>query len=240
MSATPADSIVCLLPGLLCDASVWASQRADLGRDFQVYIPDFLGLESLDAMAHRVLDETTGPIWVAGHSMGGRAALDVWRLGGDRVAGLALIDTGIHALRPGEAEPRLELVRRAYSEGMGVIADAWLPPMLHPDRLGDHALVDPLRAMILRATPAQFEGQQHALIRRPDATPFLPHIACPTAVICGRQDAWSPVAQHEAMAAAIPGAVLTVIEDCGHMSNVERPAELTAALRAWIESTLPM
>ena len=112
--------------------------------------------------------------------------------------------------------------------------------MLHPDRLADHALIDPLRAMICRATPAQFEGQQHALIQRPDATSFLPHIACPTAVICGRQDAWSPVAQHEAMAAAIPGAVLTVIEDCGHMSNVERPVELTAALRAWIASTLPM
>ena len=231
---------ICLLPGLLCDASVWQVQRADLGRDFEVFIPDFLGLDSLEAMARKVLDETTGPIWVAGHSMGGRAALDVWRLGKGRVAGLALIDTGIHALRPGEAEPRLELVRRAFAEGMGVVADAWLPPMLHPDRLEDHALVDPLRAMICRATPAQFEGQQHALIQRPDATSFLPHIACPTAVICGRQDAWSPVAQHEAMAAAIPGAVLTVIEDCGHMSNVERPAELTAALRAWIASTLPM
>ena len=122
MTEMSAPATICLLPGLLCDASVWQFQRADLGRDHEVFIPDFLGLDSLEAMARKVLDETTGPIWVAGHSMGGRAALDVLRLGKGRVAGLALIDTGIHALRPGEAEPRLELVRRAYAE-----AWAWSP-----------------------------------------------------------------------------------------------------------------
>ncbi len=232
------DATVCLLPGLLCDASVWESQRAVLARDWRVFIPDFLGLDSMDAMARRVLDGTSGPIWVAGHSMGGRVALDVWRLGRERVAGLALLDTGVHAVSPAEAGPRLDLVRRGYAEGMEAVADAWLPPMLYPDRIEDAALVEPLRAMIRRATPAQFEGQQRALLGRPDATGYLPRIACPTAVICGRQDAWSTLAQHEAMAEAISGATLTPIERCGHMSTVERPAEVTAALEAWLERSV--
>ena len=232
----PEPPTLCLLPGLLCDASVWEAQRAVLGRDRPVFTPDLLGLKSFETMARRVLEATTGPIWVAGHSMGGRVALEVWRLGGARVQGLALIDTGAHGLQEGEAGPRLELVRRAWAEGMEVVADAWLPPMLHPSRLDDRPLVESLRAMICRATPEQFEGQQRALIERPDATGYLPRIACPTAVICGREDSWSTLERHRAMAAAIPGATLTVIEVCGHMSTVERPAEIAAALEVWLEA----
>ena len=90
-------------------------------------------------------------------------------------------------------------------------------------------------ALIRRATPGQFEKQQRALLSRPDASGYLSRIRCPTAVIVGRQDLWSPVEQHEEIAAAIPGSVLTVIEDCGHMAPVERPDETTAALKAWLE-----
>ena len=92
----------------------------------------------------------------------------------------------------------------------------------------------PMANMIRRATPEDFAKQQSALIGRPDATDYLPRIRCPTAVIVGRQDLWRPVAQHEEMARLIPGATLTVIEECGHMSPVERPDAVTAALRAWL------
>ncbi len=69
---------------------------------------------------------------------------------------------------------------------------------------------------------------------RPDSRPGLPEIACPTLVLCGRQDAQTPVECHQEIAAAIPGAKLTVIEDCGHLSPRERPEAVTAALRAWL------
>lgn len=223
-----------LLPGLLCDDAVWDAQRRALVGEADIFVPRFLDLDSLPAMAERVLAETSGPIWVAGHSMGGRVALEVWRRAPERVAGLALLDTGVHPAEPDEARGRLDLVERARAEGMDAVVQAWLPPMVHPSRHGEAAVMEPMAQMIRRATPDQFAMQQHALLTRPDASGYLAGIRCPTAVIVGRQDLWSPLAQHEAMAAAIPGATLTVIEDCGHMSPVERPDEVTAALRAWL------
>jgi len=225
---------ICFLPGLLCDESVWDAQGRALRDEANIHIPRFLGMDSLSAMAERVLAETIGPIWVAGHSMGGRVALEVWRLAPERVAGLALLDTGVDAAPPGEAQGRLDLVKHAREEGMDAVVRDWLPPMVLPARHGEAALMEPMAQMIRRATPEQFAMQQHALLNRPDATGYLANIRCPAAVIVGRQDLWSPVAQHEAMAAAIPGATLTVIEDCGHMSPMERPEAVTAALRAWL------
>ena len=121
---------------------------------------------------------------------------------------------------------------------MGAVARAWLPPMLHPDRRDDGALLAPLVAMVERSTPASFREQQEALLSRPDATPVLATITCPTLVLVGREDPWSPLVQHEALAAAVAGAMLAVIEHCGHMSTMERPAEVTAALQAWLAASV--
>ncbi len=225
---------LCLLPGLLCDAAVWTSQRAALAAEAETYIPDFMGFDSFEAMARKVLDETRGPLAAAGHSMGGRVAFEIWRLAPERLARLALLSTGFHGPHPGEGPRRMALVKVAYEQGMDAVADLWLPPMVHPDRLDDAGLMQPLRAMVRRFTPEAFEGQQRAGLNRPDATSYLPRIACPTLVLCGRQDGWSPVPQHEVMARTIPGASLRLIEDCGHMATVERPAEVTDALQAWL------
>ncbi len=226
--------LLCLLPGLLCDEAVWDAQRRALSGEADIRVPQFLELDSLAVMAERVLAETTGPIWVAGHSMGGRVALEVWRLAPERIAGLALLDTGVNAVQPGEARGRLDLVERSRKEGMDAVVRDWLPAMVHPARHGEPAVMAPMAQMIRRATPDQYEKQQRALLNRPDATGYLPNIRCPTAVIVGRQDVLSSVALNEAMAAAIPGATLTIIEDCGHMAPVERPDEVTAALSAWL------
>ena len=225
---------LCLLPGLLCDATVWAPQCAALRDSPGIYIPDFMGLDSFEAMARKVLDETRGALSVAGHSMGGRVAFEIWRLAPERLVRLALLDTGFHGPHPGEAPRRMALVKIAYEDGMDAVADLWLPPMVHPARLNDQALMAPLRAMVRRATPQAFEGQQRAGLNRPDATSYLPRIACPTLVVCGRQDGWSPVSQHEVMARSIPGAALRLIEHCGHMATVERPDAVTDALQAWV------
>jgi pimeloyl-ACP methyl ester carboxylesterase len=230
----PQRPTICFLPGLLCDDCVWDAQSRAFRGEAEIYVPRFLGMDSLSAMAERVLAETSGPIWVAGHSMGGRVALEVWRLAPPRVAGLALLDTGVDAAQLGEARGRLELVERARAEGMDAVVRDWLPSMVHPSRHDEAAVMAPMAEMIRRATPDQYEKQQHGLLNRPDATGYLPNIRCPTAVIVGRQDILSSVALNEAMAAAVPGATLTVIEDCGHMAPVERPDEVTTALRAWL------
>ena len=90
----------------------------------------------------------------------------------------------------------------------------------------------PLEAMVERRTPDTFRNQVEALLNRPDAGPLLASIRCPTLVLCGREDGWSPLAQHEQIAAAIRGSVLAVIDKCGHMAPFERPAEVTRELCA--------
>lgn len=220
---------VFLLPGLLCDETIWADQRPTLS---DVVIPDFRYVNSIEAMAQLVLDAAPERFSVAGHSMGGRVALEVVRLAPDRVVRLALLDTGVHPRAANEESKRGELVDLARSQGMGALAARWLPPMLHPDH---SALLEPLTEMVKRSTPETFANQQRALLDRPDARAALPGIRCPTLVLCGRQDAWSPPSQHEEIAASIPQSKLVIVDDCGHMSPVEQPAAVTRALLSHLQ-----
>jgi pimeloyl-ACP methyl ester carboxylesterase len=225
---------IILLPGLLCDASTWAAQARALEPYADIAVADFSQLDSIEAMARSALALVEGPMVAIGHSMGARVALEMVRLAPERIARLALIDTGIHPRREGEEASRQVLVDLAFAEGMEALADRWLPPMVHAERVGDRALMEPLKAMVMRATPEQHQRQIRALLDRPDARAHLPRIACPTLVMVGRQDRWSPLAQHEEIAALIPSAELVVIEESGHMSLVEQPEQVSQALLRWL------
>ncbi|MEJ1156804.1 alpha/beta fold hydrolase [Prosthecomicrobium sp. N25] len=225
---------IILIPGLLCDASVWAHQIAALRPHDDVVVADCTTQDSIVAMARDALALRPGPIAVVGHSMGARVAFEMVRAAPERIVRLAVLDTGAHPARDGEAAGRQAMLDLADRDGMAALADKWLPPMVHEARVADEALMAPLRAMVMRADPALHHRQIKALLERPDARPLLPTITCPTLVAVGRQDRWSPLAQHEEMAAAIPGAELVVIEDSGHMSPVERPEQVTAALLGFL------
>jgi len=237
MPAASSDQpLICLLPGLLCDRTVWEPQLPALAKLGEVFVADLWGPSSFADMARKVLAETgQRRLAVAGHSMGARVALEMWRLAPERIDRLALLSTGFHGPRPEEQGKRMGLVEVGYEKGMKAVAEKWLPPMLHPDRENDAALMAALTAMVCRATPEIFEAQQTAGLQRPDAGDYLPRIACPTLVLVGRQDGWSPLSQHEEMARRIPDATLSVIEDCGHMATVERPDAVTAALVEWMQ-----
>jgi len=235
MERTDKPSLV-MIPGLLCDDTVFAHAHAALGGAWDVAIPMLDRLDTIPDMAQAVLDETPGDFALVGYSLGGRIALEIVRQAPGRVTRLALLDTGVHPSRPGELEGRLELVSLAFSRGMRAVAEAWLPRMVHPTRHNDAGLMDTLVAMVERSTPEGFRNQTMALIHRPDATPVLATIRCPTLVLCGRDDAWSPLAQHEEMAAAISGSRLVAIDDAGHFVPVERPVEVTRELCAWLAS----
>ncbi|HEX4135136.1 MAG TPA: alpha/beta hydrolase [Bryobacteraceae bacterium] len=223
---------VFLLPGLLCDETVWADQSPALRGIADVIVPDFRYVNSISAMAQLVLDAAPERFSVVGHSMGGRVALEVFRMAPDRVERLALLDTGIHPRGAHEESKRGELVDLARTQGMAAMAARWLPPMFHPDH---SALLPFLTEMVQRSTPETFANQQRALLDRPDARIVLPLIQCPTLVLCGRQDAWSPVSQHEEIAAAIMHSKLVIVEDSGHMSTVEQPAAVTKALLSHLQ-----
>ena len=225
---------VVLLSGLLCDAEVWSGQAGVLAQTCEMICPGFLDHASIGAMAEAVLALAPERFSLAGHSMGGRVALDIAARAPGRLQRLALLDTGFHPARPGEAESRSRLIRVAIEDGMAALARQWLPPMLGPGRARDGALMARLTAMVERATPQLFQHQIAALLGRPNAHRGLAAIPCPTAVIVGRQDAWSPLAQHEEMAGLIPHAQLMVIEGSGHMSPVEQPQAVADALLAWM------
>jgi pimeloyl-ACP methyl ester carboxylesterase len=225
-----------LLPGLLCDRTVWEPQV----RHFAAHDPIVAnyGLSaSLQDMARIALAAAPPIFALVGHSMGARVALEILRMAPERVARLALLDTGVHPPQPGEAEKRHALLDLARREGMESMVGVWLPPMVHPERHSDEALMAPLHRMATALGADVFEAQITALLGRPDAEPMLTHIAVPTLVGVGRQDGWSPPAQHQAMASRIAGAVLAVFEDCGHMAPVEAPDQVNAALEAWLAQT---
>jgi pimeloyl-ACP methyl ester carboxylesterase len=224
-----------LLPGLLCDALTFARQREALERDCDVRVLDFFGLDSMTAMAKRVLADAPETFSVCGFSMGGRVALQILRLAPQRIARLCLLDTGVTPATPEEPAKRRELVDLAYAQGMKALAARWLPPMLNPARWGEDALVGPLTEMVCRATPDIFAGQIRALLTRPDARPLLPAIRCPTLVMAGALDAWSTPESHAQFVKMIPGAQLTIVPDSGHFLPVEQPEALTRALRAWMQ-----
>jgi pimeloyl-ACP methyl ester carboxylesterase len=93
------------------------------------------------------------------------------------------------------------------------------------------AVVAPIVEMARSVGKDAFLRQQRAMIGRLDSRPFLGEIHCPARVLCGRDDAITPVGVHEDLVRALPDAGLTVIEECGHLSTLERPRQVTEALR---------
>jgi pimeloyl-ACP methyl ester carboxylesterase len=226
-----------LLPGLLCDAALWAPQVGDLSQLRSAWIADLTRHDSIAEMAAAVLREAPVERFaLAGLSMGGYVAQEVVRQAPGRVERLALLDTRARQDEPEETQRRLALMELARQEGgFAPVTNRMLPLLVHPARVKDEPLVRTIREMAERVGLAAYLRQQSAIIARPDFRPLLPFIRCPTLVLCGRQDALTPVVFHQEIAAAIPGAKLEVIEACGHLSTLERPAEVNAALRAWLE-----
>jgi len=224
---------------LVCDARVWRHQIEGLSRQRPVQVASHGTLDSLGRMAERILDTAPPRFALAGHSMGGRVALEVLARAPERVTRLALLDTGFEALAGGEAGEReragrYQLRDLGRREGMLALGRNWAEGMVHPSRLADAELMEEIHAMIARAPLAQFEAQTEALLNRPDRTGLLGQIRVPTLVLCGRDDAWSPLARHEQMARMIPGARLVAVPESGHMVTMERPAAVTDALAAWL------
>lgn len=228
-----------LVPGLMCDATVWHEQSAALGAIGEVRIADHGDSNTLDGMAGRILASAPPRFALAGHSMGGRVALEVIARAPERVTHLALLDTGFEGLAPGDAGEReragrMRLLAMARTQGMRAMAEDWARGMVHPARLADAALMDSIHSMIARSSPQIFEAQIHALLNRPDRTALLGDIAVPTLVLCGRDDAWSPLSRHEDMVRRIRGSRLVSVPDCGHMSTMERPEAVSRALLQWL------
>ncbi|MBN0987242.1 alpha/beta fold hydrolase [Amphritea pacifica] len=236
-------SALVFLPGLICDHAVWQSQVDDLiQQGYECQVIDYGNADSLAEMARITLDLAPESCVLAGHSMGGRVALEVARQAPQRLSHLVLMDTGYLPLAPGaagekERAGRMALIEKARHHGMRTMGQEWMQGMVLPQHLKDTKLCNTILDMIERKTVAQFEAQQTALLNRPDATEVLRSLSCPTLFICGSDDLWSPVSQHEAMAELVVHSRVQVIAQSGHMSTMEQPEAVTQALTEWLEIT---
>ena len=229
---------IILIPGLMNDGWVWHQQIGPLSRLGPVTVARTDGCDSLAAMAARIVAETTGPLAVIGHSMGGRVALEVAVQAPSRVKALGLLNTGVHGPAEKERAGRMVLVDLARAEGMTAVAAEWMPPMLAPANRGDAALAAGITAMLERCDPEDFARQQEALLGRTDRTPLIPQLDCPILAVSASDDIWSPPEQHEAIADAARNGRLAVVPGAGHMLPVEQPDGLTTVLMEFLREVL--
>jgi pimeloyl-ACP methyl ester carboxylesterase len=171
---------------------------------------------------------------VVGLSMGGYLAFELHRRRPDLFRSLVLCDTRAGADTPQAAAGRETFAAHALERGLGWVADEMLPKLLRPSP--DPAVVATVRRLIAQGTAAGVAAAQRGMATRPDSTPSLRAIRCPTLVVVGAQDTLTVPAESRALAAAIRGSRLVEIPDAGHLSNLENAGAFRAALLGFLDA----
>jgi len=223
-----------LLPGLACDAELFGPQMEDLAGVADVRVADLTRHDTMAALAADALAQAPWPRFaLGGLSMGGYVAYEILRQAPQRVSALALMDTSARPDSPEATDNRRRLMALAERDYPAVV-DALLPKLMTPGHAADPRLAKVVRDMAQRIGPEGFVRQEHAIIGRADSRPDLARIACPTIVIAGADDQLMPREIHAEQVAGIRGAELCIVDDCGHLSTIEEPAKVNAALRRWL------
>ncbi len=225
--------VIYLLPGLLCDQSVWQYQREALNQFADVRIPDYIGVDSLSAIGDLILDDAPPRFSVVGHSMGGRVGLELINKAPERIEHLVLISVGAHPVNDEECEQRSSLVEEAASIGMDKYAESWADLMLSYSESQRPEKRQIIADMARRQSLDDFIAHITAGLGRSDQTLYLPHISIPVLLIVGDKDRWSPVSQHEGIRDSLKQPILQVISDAGHMVILDQPEAVNRLLFDW-------
>jgi pimeloyl-ACP methyl ester carboxylesterase len=223
-----------LLPGLLCTARLYAAQLPALWQFGPVTLADHRRDDSIAAIAARILEQAPPRFALLGLSMGGYVAFEVLRQAPGRVLRLALLDTTARADTAEQTARRHGLIERAAAGAFGELADLLYPVLVHPDRRDDQSLRELVRCMAEETGVEAFIRQQTAIIHRCDSRPDLAAIGCPTLVLVGEADQLTPPELSQEIAAGIRGAQLVVVPGSGHLSTLEQPQRVNAALLQWL------
>ena len=238
--------VVLLLHAFPLHSGMWARQIAALEKRHRVVAPDYRGLgksapgaapstmellaqDVRALLAHLRIERAA----VAGLSMGGYLSFELYRQAPGLFRGLALCDTRAGADTPEGAANREKFAQTALEKGLGWVAEEMVPKLLRPQP--DAAAVTEVRQLIGGGTPSGVAAAQRGMARRPDSTPTLAVIACPTLVIVGEQDGLTPPAESEKMAAAVKGAKLVQVAGAGHLANIEAAEAFNAALVPFLD-----
>jgi pimeloyl-ACP methyl ester carboxylesterase len=240
---------VVLVHGFPLDGAMWSGVARALSSRFRVLKPDLPGrgenpappdgtIDGYADLLQAILGEIPPPAGLAGFSMGGYVSLALMKRGPAGVGALALVDTRAGADDEAGKAGREAAIAAVRSGGAAAIADGMIARLLAPGSAQNASLVERLRRIILRQKPETLESDLTAMRDRPDSTGLLARIAVPTIVLAGDQDVVSPPAEGQAMAAAIPGARFVSIPASGHLTPMERPGAVAAALSDFFAAAL--
>jgi pimeloyl-ACP methyl ester carboxylesterase len=223
-----------LVPGTLCDAALFGEIYKPLSYLATLSVADVGRDASISRMAARLLARAPERFSLAGVSLGGYVAFEVWRQAPERVAGIALLSTRADAddrvmrLRRGVVQEQVK--RSGFLSVLPDLMTGFLGEA-HQDRLSDS-----VTAMAMRVGEEAYLRQQRAAASRSDATELLGTISVPTLVMAGAEDRLiSPTAQRE-MASLIPSARFEQLDGVGHLSPLEAPHIVSGILGEWLRS----
>lgn len=219
-------------PGMMCDDRLFEKQTSAMASDRPIFIADFSKDAAVEDIARRLLKDAPARFYLAGLSMGGIVAFEVWRQAPERVAGLALLNTTPFADSPARRDTRLDQIKRV---GRGqlktVVMEELKPNYLGAKTKKDQSVLDEIYAMAERLGRGVFVAQSKALMARADSTETLQTITCPTVIIAGEEDEVCPVELHEIMHHGISQSVLHNLPGCGHLSTMESPGQVSKILQ---------
>ena len=236
MAKTP----LLLVPGVLCSPRLFAAQVAALQGDAEIVVPDWrkapLSIwDSWDSAARWGMNQMPAEKFaLAGLSLGGMLAVEIMQVAADRVTKLALLDTGMRSQSEAERAVRRARIRLADEGHFELVLGMQMTRFIPAYRLPDKPLVDEVMTMCGEIGVEIYKRQEELAAIRVDRRPDLPRIKCPTIVVCGRDDAATPLFLSEEIAKAIPAAALVVIEQCGHLVTMEKPEATNEILQVWL------
>ncbi|HEY1310460.1 MAG TPA: alpha/beta fold hydrolase [Pseudolabrys sp.] len=223
-----------LVPGLTCTARLYAPQVAALWPFGQVAVADHRRDDDMMAIAARILADAPPRFALAGLSMGGYIAFAMMRQAPERIAKLALLDTSARPDTTEQSAGRNTQIVMAQGGRYGEIPDLSIPRYLNAKHQRNERLTTIVRQMIAETGPEAFVRQQKAIMTRPDSRPLLCSIRCPTLVLVGDSDVATPPDLNKEIATGIPGAKLVTVPDSGHLTTLEQPEAVNAAMAEWL------
>lgn len=240
-----------LVHGFPLDHRMWNRQIEDLSKDFDVIAPDLRGFgASGPAQGQLTMDRFAddlaslldaiglpGPVTFCGLSMGGYIGWQFWERHPGRVSRLILCDTRAAADSASAAQAREETAQRALREGIGFLADGMVGKLLSAKTLENQPdLVTETQRAILSCDPTSVAAALRGMSERSDMTPRLAEIQVPTLLLCGEDDAITPVEEMRALSAALPNATFSEVPGAGHLAPLENPAASNLAMREFLLS----
>lgn len=222
------------LPGMMCDARLFAPQIAALSGRFPILTAPLVGASNMQELAAGVLRYAPPRFAIIGLSMGGILGMEIVRQARERVAGLALLDTSPLAER--------EEVKAGRQPQMDAARTGDLARVMREDLIPGYGIRGPHSQqvqklcldMAMSLGADVFCSQSIALRERPDQRQTLSEYGGPSLVLCGESDTLCPVERHQLMSGLLPDARLVVVEDAGHLPTVEQPSAVNAALESWL------